>query len=186
MHYENQSVWLVTIFDRLNTRDLLVRRHWRSDQEDNVCVLCPTHTYEDRLYLFSACNFSIRVWNNLQIDWSNGSEINNCIFQAKRTFGYPFFFEVMLTAAWCIWTIRNGKIFRGERATFGVWRSKFVHDISLLSYRVRDHIRPQLLEWIHNLPQFIIGKQVGSCTFLTLSQSSSLLCTYDFGPFFFE
>lgn len=31
--------WLL-FFDRLNTKDLLVRRHWRSDQENNLCVLC--------------------------------------------------------------------------------------------------------------------------------------------------
>lgn len=30
--------WLL-FFDRLNTKDLLVRRHWRSLQEDNLCVL---------------------------------------------------------------------------------------------------------------------------------------------------
>lgn len=32
-------VWLL-FFDRLNTEDLLVRRHWRSTHEDNFCVIC--------------------------------------------------------------------------------------------------------------------------------------------------
>jgi hypothetical protein len=43
--------WLL-LNDRLNTKDLLVRRHWKV-AEDNFCKLCPTRTYEDRLHLFS-------------------------------------------------------------------------------------------------------------------------------------
>jgi hypothetical protein len=43
--------WLL-LNDRLNTKDLLVRRNWKV-AEDNFCKLCPTMTYEDRLHLFS-------------------------------------------------------------------------------------------------------------------------------------
>ena len=43
--------WLL-FFDRLNTKDLLVRRHWRAGDADNLCVLCHQHIYEDRQHLF--------------------------------------------------------------------------------------------------------------------------------------
>ena len=63
--------WLM-LNDRLNTRDLLVRRHWRSPQEDNTCPLCFAHAHEDRDHLFFTCQFSTRVWNYLNIQWLAG------------------------------------------------------------------------------------------------------------------
>lgn len=142
--------WLL-FFDRLDTKDILVRRHWRSLQEDNLCIICNACVYEDRLHLFFQCNFSCRVWNYLNIDWSHGSDVQQCIHMARSRFQHPFFFEVMLTAAWNIWILRNGRTFRGERATFATWRCKFIHDISLLAHRLRDSTKHKLLAWINTL-----------------------------------
>jgi hypothetical protein len=58
--------WLL-LSDRLNTRDLLKRRHWKVT-EDEHCVLCPGRIFEDRIHLFFECTFSSRIWNYLQID----------------------------------------------------------------------------------------------------------------------
>jgi hypothetical protein len=55
--------WLL-LSDRLNTRDLLQRRHWHVS-DDTHCVLCPLRSYEDRIHLFFQCNFSCRIWNYL-------------------------------------------------------------------------------------------------------------------------
>ena len=44
--------WLL-FFDRLNTKDLLIHRHWRSPLDDNLCVICNEYVYEDRLHFFS-------------------------------------------------------------------------------------------------------------------------------------
>ena len=51
--------WML-IMDRLNTKDMVERRHWHIDDGVN-CVLCPTHTRENRDHLFFNCNFSQRV-----------------------------------------------------------------------------------------------------------------------------
>jgi REP element-mobilizing transposase RayT len=51
--------WLLLV-DRLNTRDLLQRRHWNVT-DDYRCELCPLHVYEDRIHLFFECNFSVRI-----------------------------------------------------------------------------------------------------------------------------
>ena len=83
--------WLL-FFDRLNTKDLLIRRHWRSPLDDNLCVICHEFSYEDRLHLFFNCNFSRRVWNYLSIDWSRGPDIQQCIQHARLSFRHPFFF----------------------------------------------------------------------------------------------
>lgn len=73
---------LLLFFDRLNTKDRLVRRHWRSEQENNLCVLCSQLVYEDRMHLFFTCNFSMRVWNYLQVDWYGGNDIQQCTYMA--------------------------------------------------------------------------------------------------------
>ena len=126
--------WLM-LNDRLNTRDLLVRRHWRSPQEDNTCPLCPAQAHEDRMHLFFTCQFSTRVWNYLQIQWLAGLSPSECLIAARKSFGQPFFKEVVYLAAWNVWLLRNGGIFRNERHTFAAWRRNFIHDITLLSHR---------------------------------------------------
>ena len=125
---------------------------WRLNSlDDNICVICHEFSYEDRLHLFFNCNFSRRVWNYLSIDWSRGPDIQQCIQHASSSFRHPFFFEVMLTAAWNIWILRNGRTFRGERATFAAWRSNFVHDLPLLTHRLKDDTSIKLKAWINAL-----------------------------------
>jgi hypothetical protein len=55
--------WLM-VSDRLNTRDMIRRRHWNITNVFN-CVLCTTHTNEDWQHLFFKCSFSIWIWNYL-------------------------------------------------------------------------------------------------------------------------
>ena len=59
--------WML-IMDRLNTQDMLERRHWKVS-ESNLCILCHARIKEDRYHLFFTCLFSHRVWNYLQISW---------------------------------------------------------------------------------------------------------------------
>ena len=138
--------WML-IMDRLNTKDMVDRRHWHL--EDGVsCVLCPLQTRETRDHLFFNCNFSVRIWNYLQIDWSSGDSMAHLVLNASRSFRKPFFTEVVFIACWNIWIIRNAKVFRHERARFNKWRSAFVHDISLMQYRVKAAYKDDLLRWI--------------------------------------
>ena len=83
--------------DRLNTKDMVERRHWH--MEDGVhCRLCPLQTRETRDHLFFNCNFSVRIWNYLQIDWSAGNSMSDLVIQARRSFDKPFFTEVAFIA----------------------------------------------------------------------------------------
>jgi hypothetical protein len=142
--------WLI-LRDRLNTKDMLVRRHWNVT-EDLTCVLCPLHVHEDRAHLFFECNFSCRIWNYLQITWVAGDDLQTIVGAARRSFHKPFFMEVLIMACWHIWLIRNAKIFRGERPTFAKWRCNFVHDISLLRYRIKEKHIDSFTRWISSLP----------------------------------
>jgi hypothetical protein len=141
--------WLL-LSDRLNTKDLLQRRHWNVNAGTH-CELCPGRHYEDRAHLFFDCMFSVRVWNYLQIPWVSNDSIQAVVAEAKRSFNKPFFMEVMMVACWNIWIIRNGKIFRQEKPTFGKWKAHFIHDITLLQHRIKVKHKDALLSWIKGL-----------------------------------
>ena len=80
--------WIL-LSDRLNTKDLLQRRHWHVTN-DFSCVLCVGNHHEDRLHLFFQCIFSQRVWNYLQIDWSLSSDLQTAASLARAGFNMPF------------------------------------------------------------------------------------------------
>jgi hypothetical protein len=105
------------LVDRLNTRDMLQRRHWKVTG-DTHCVLCPTSARETRMHLFFECNFSQRIWNYFQIDWTLAPDIQGSLLATILAFRKPFFMEVVMLGCWNIWKQRNGLIFRFERPTF--------------------------------------------------------------------
>jgi hypothetical protein len=142
--------WLL-ISDRLNTKDMIKRRHWNVTDEYH-CILCSSHTYEDRIHLFFECVFSIRIWNYLQIDWSVGDTIEEKFIHARKEFGKPFFTEVVILALWHIWKQRNGLIFQHTRPSFRAWRRDFIHDVYLHKHRVKQKHVSQLQTWIDSLP----------------------------------
>jgi hypothetical protein len=71
---------------------------------------------------------------------------------ARKGFAKPFFMEVVILACWNIWLLRNGKIFSAEVYSFTKWKGKFIHDISLLQYRLKQKYKDRLLDWIRSLP----------------------------------
>ena len=143
--------WLL-LMDRLNTRDMMQRRHWII--QDDCCVLCQSQTHEDRIHLFFTCNLSQRVWNYLGISWQvqPHQSTYSMASSARDEFGLPFFTKVVFTATWNIWTQRNGKIFRNETPSFRAWRRNFVHDLTLLTHRIKCKYRDKLLDWLASLP----------------------------------
>jgi hypothetical protein len=124
--------WLLLV-DRLNTRDMLHRRHWNTT-DNTHCELCPFRAY----HLFFQCNFSSRIWNYLQIDWIQNYDLQMVISAARESFRKPFFIEVVIIACRNIWLIRNDKVFNQSRPTFAKWKYKFIHDMSLLPYRIKQ------------------------------------------------
>ena len=141
--------WLL-LHDRLNTKDMLCRRHWHVT-EDHCCVLCPGSIYEDWRHLFFNCTFSTRVWNYLQIPWVPGST-HEVIHYAKKYFTGPCFVEVVVLACWCLWKQRNGLIFKYIRPSFRAWKASFFHEISLLRFRLRTPASDNLKSWLNSLP----------------------------------
>ena len=89
--------WML-IMDRLNTKDMVERRHWHLDDGVN-CLLCPLRTRETRNHLFFECNFSVRIWSYLQITWSPGDDMSAIVLQAKQDFAQPFLLKLFLLLA---------------------------------------------------------------------------------------
>ena len=141
--------WLM-VSDRLNTRDMLRRRHWNVTDVFH-CVLCPSHITEDWLHLFFHCTFSVRIWNYLQIQWEDGNSFQQVFQQARQRFQKPFFSEVVILACWHIWKQRNGAIFQQVMPRFRAWKRGFVNDITLHVHRVKAKHVQELSSWIDNL-----------------------------------
>ena len=77
------------IMDRVNTKDMVERKHWHIEGGIS-CVLCHLQVREDRDHIFFNCLFSQRVWNYLQIDWSQGTNMTEIAVNAKKDFQQAF------------------------------------------------------------------------------------------------
>nr|ABA92847.2 retrotransposon protein, putative, unclassified [Oryza sativa Japonica Group] len=94
--------WLL-FCDRLNTRDMLDRRHCAKEDDDLTCVLCNADHRETRLHLFFSYPFNIRCWQHLGIEWDHNLEFFQMIALARLKFAQRGFLEIFFLAAWHIW-----------------------------------------------------------------------------------
>ena len=99
--------WLHFV-DRLNTRNMLVRRHFHV-QPNSFCVLCTTNTHED--HLFFNCPFAAACWQRLDFQWVSIQNISERVLNLMVTTGIPFFMEIFIFTACDLWKLRNSKIF---------------------------------------------------------------------------
>ena len=127
--------WLLMV-DRLNTRDMLKRRHFDIG-DDHSCLLCGNHDEETVDHMIFTCTFSQACWRKLGISWPPFTCRIQLLQQAKHSWGRPLFFETFLVAAWSHWKERNNKHFRRITPTVGGWLNRFKEDFGLLQHRTR-------------------------------------------------
>lgn len=139
--------WLIVV-DRLNTKEMLKRRHIRPQDEDEACVLCDSGATEDLEHLFFTCNFARQCWQRLQIDWNINIDIFQRMAQSKQNSNLPFFMELVLIAAWEIWRSRNDKIFWDKVPSFNVWLVNLKSQCSIQSVRFRGVLRSSFCAWL--------------------------------------
>jgi hypothetical protein len=72
--------------------------------------------------------------------------------EARASFGKPYFMEVVITVCKQIWILRNGRNYNNEIPTFANWKGSFIHNISLLRYRIKDKHLDSFTKWISSLP----------------------------------
>lgn len=141
--------WLI-LLDRLNTRSMLVRRHFNVQPNSN-CVLCTSGEEETFDHLFFGCCFARSCWDKLGLIWTNDEDIHRRIMRTRQLANNPCFTEIFLIAAWEIWKVRNRKIFDGVPATFARWLRNFKAEVALQSIRVRDDCKSLVLLWLESL-----------------------------------
>jgi hypothetical protein len=86
----------------LNTRNILRRRRKVLDEGYN-CVLCHNNEEETATHLFFSYPAAVNRWFALGIVWGANLSVHQKILQARVVSGLPFFMEIFLIGAWCIW-----------------------------------------------------------------------------------
>jgi hypothetical protein len=141
--------WLL-LSDRLNTRNMLKRRHFNIGSNFN-CPLCSTGDEETLEHLFFSCTFSISCWTRLNITWNMGAGRFDMITQAKANFQEGLFFEIFTIASWGIWKERNDLIFKGITPSRNSWKARVIGDLTLLRFRVNQNLEHTISSFIDRL-----------------------------------
>ena len=121
--------WLLFV-DRLNTRNMLRRRHYHLDNGYN-CVMCSLGIEEDINHLFFDYPFAQTCWQTLHIHWGNDHDVHAKIILGKINNAHLFFMEIFLIATWEIWKLRNDKIFNQGTVSRNKWLFNFKKQVHL-------------------------------------------------------
>ena len=92
--------WLM-LMDRVNTRDMLLRRHFNIG-EDHSCLMCNIDVLETNRHLLYECQFAIRCWDTIGIQWGTERDIQIMFNTAHTSWHNPAFKEITIPAAWNI------------------------------------------------------------------------------------
>jgi hypothetical protein len=107
--------WLI-LSDRLNTRNMLRRRHYILNSGYN-CLLCISPPEETIEHLFFHCQFSTECWSTLNLFWQQTGDRCHIIEQGRSQWTQPMFMEIFIVAAWSIWKERNNWVFNNKYAS---------------------------------------------------------------------
>jgi hypothetical protein len=86
-------MWFL-LADRLNTRNMLKRRHFNINDGFN-CVLCDSGAEETIDHLIFLCPFSVSCWIKVGISWNLNHSRIEAMQAARRTFYRDLFFELV-------------------------------------------------------------------------------------------
>jgi len=98
------------------------------------------------MHLFFECSSSVTRWYILGVQWPTQGTIFQMIIRMKEQLRIPFFMELFLIAAWCIWKERNDFIFNGRIPSVSSWKVAFKKE-------VLDHfcrIKPSLYQFVRS------------------------------------
>lgn len=141
--------WLL-LNDRLNTRNMLRRRH-KFLEEGYNCVLCLEGREETLEHLFFECPSSVTRWFVLGITWNEEAKIHEKLQMARLAFMQPFFMEVVMIGAWCIRKERNDFIFNGKVPSLSSWKATFKKEVSDHFCRIKPSLHQSIQLWLNAL-----------------------------------
>ena len=91
--------------------------------------------------------FAFNCWQFIGIEWDHSLSFFDTVIKAKQQFDNNFFMDVMGIAAWEIWKLRNGKIFRNEDVSLDLWKVNFEGSLLLNLSRMTVIRRAGLEAW---------------------------------------
>lgn len=125
--------WLL-LRDRLSTRNILRRKN--RNIGDYSCVLCN-----------SGCE---DCWDSLHIYWNLNLDPLDMVIEARTSFGHHIFRELMITACWIIWKVRNSIIFDNGTCNMSIWKRLFKEELGLVCIKVKEETKGPLSAWREN------------------------------------
>jgi hypothetical protein len=135
--------------DRLNTRNMLRRNKFL--KEGYNCVLCQDQVEETIEHLFFDCPTTTSRWFALGLTWEEGGNVHEKLINARGTFPYPFFMEIFMIGAWCIWNERNALIFDGKLPSLGTWKAFFKKEVYEHLYKIKQSLHSSIRQWLEAL-----------------------------------
>jgi len=100
--------WLLAK-DRLNTRNILRRKHFHLPSDDYV--LCAGNAEETLEHLFLDYGLAVACWDLIGVTVNSYASPSQVFEDFRRQLGVPFFIEIIIIMRWSIWTFRNDVIF---------------------------------------------------------------------------
>lgn len=141
--------WLL-LHDRLNTRNMLKRRHYNIGDDHN-CLLCGRNIEETVEHMIFTCSFSKQCWQALDINWEPFGDRVQAIEDQQTNHPTPMLFENFVVASWSLWKERNNKHFRSIDPSFRSWLDRFKKDFELLQHRVKETNRSLVRNFVNSL-----------------------------------
>jgi len=141
--------WLL-LNDRLNTRDMLRRRH-QVLEEGYQCVMHQQNIDETLHLLFFYCSSSQSRWFAVGIQWDMQGDLEQLLIHQKQNFSGPMFMDLFMITSWCIWKERNDYIFQHKPPSMATWKRRFRDEVKLHLYRVPPNLQDVIMNWTNSL-----------------------------------
>lgn len=140
--------WLL-IKDRLNTRNMLRRKHMNLQTYN--CEFCTNATEETLQHLFWECPFAQQYWGSLNLQTvPQGNTFDN-VEALKIQLQSQFFMIVIILMAWTIWKARNEMIFNNNQMSMQQCKCFFQRQIRSVALRVKDSLSEAYEQWTQRL-----------------------------------
>lgn len=136
--------------DRLNSRNMLRKRN-KFLEEGYNCALCQNSMEETIEHLFFDCPSAATRWFILGIVWEENVSIHEKIYIAKGDFQHPFFMEIFLIGAWCLWNERNNLIFNRKVPSLSSWKATFKKEVTDHFFRIKQNLHLSIRLWLDAL-----------------------------------
>jgi hypothetical protein len=113
--------------------------------------MCRNSEEETAAHLFFSCPAAIDRWFSLGVVWGENLSVHQKILQAKSDFGLPFFMEIFMIGAWCIWKQINEVIFDSKPPHLAVWMANFKALVLDHLCRIKPNLHPLIKLWLSAL-----------------------------------